>query len=189
MDHVSRFIGEAILDMANHGITVRMPHETKVTYNELKCNGFFDSDEFVCAVDKPVKQWLQIFLHEYCHFLQYKENKKKWLSTGARLLFDKQLYSDEIIEHCKKIQSEEIDCEKRAVALIKAYKLGFDLEKYIQAANAYIYFFETIPITRQWYKKPPYEVRRILEVVPYQFKADYSKMPEGYLKLVKKYCL
>ena len=53
----------------------------------------------------------------------------------------------------------ELDNEKRAVRMIRKWKLSVDVDKYIKGANAYIHFYNWMGYTRRWSKptnSPPY---------------------------------
>ena len=46
---------------------------------ENRCSGYFDDTNKFMAVAMGKKNWLQIMLHEYCHFEQWRDAKN--LST------------------------------------------------------------------------------------------------------------
>jgi len=127
-----------------------------------RCYGMFDfnfKDNPVLKVatgNKSNEEWFGILIHEYCHFLQWKENSKIWND------FEESNFSiDDIIKSPKKYKKEilllihlEADCEKRAVSLIKQYNL-FDHKEYIQQANAVLYKYGFLYTDGFWPKNNP----------------------------------
>ena len=74
------------------------------------------------------------------------------------------------------MQSLELDCEKRAVKLLDKWNIDYDKTLYIRGANAYMYFFEYLKITRQWchpYNTPSTN-EQLLAVMPSTFLGDYT---------------
>ena len=92
-------------------------------------------------------------------------------------------------KYIRELRNCELDCEKRAVKLMKEYNLPIDIKKYIKQANAYVYFYNTMIDTRKWYKKSPCIVKEILDIMPTKFERSYKSLPNKYLRLVKKYCI
>ena len=68
----------------------------------------------------------------------------------------------------------ELDCEKRAYNLLKIW--GFETENYIRKANAYIYFWKYLRLTRKWCHpfNSPSANDNILYNMPDTFQKDYT---------------
>lgn len=59
------------------------------------------------------------------------------------------------------------------------FDLPIDLEKYVQRANAYVYFYTAMKSTRKWYTigKEPYNTESIWKHLPPHFNLDYDAIP------------
>jgi hypothetical protein len=111
-----------------------------------RCYGMFEfnvRDNPILRVavgNKSQEKWFGILIHEYCHFLQWKESSQIWKDFE-----ETDVNIDLIIKSPKKYKKEillllrlEADCERRVVKLIKQYNL-FDESEYIKEANAVLY--------------------------------------------------
>jgi hypothetical protein len=122
-----------------------------------KCEGifYFNSKEQpiikVATGGKTEEEWFGILIHEYCHFLQWYENSKIWEE------FDRQDFTFEnAISNPKKFKKEilvllklELDCEKRAIKIIKNNKL-FCTKEYTKFANAILYKYGYLYVNNIW---------------------------------------
>lgn len=158
----------------------------KVYYKSIKCNGFFESkyqieNEFkpylAVAVKKPLEQWLPIFVHESCHMDQWLEKSSLWLDADDFKLLDSwlsgTLYPREVITNfIYKVIQLDADCERRTIDKIKKYDLPIDVSWYATRANAYLYYYQWLLVSRKWYKTAPYEIEEILNLMPKVIKED-----------------
>jgi len=197
-----KFIADIIEDCNKHNITVLLSHEKRVKLPEedddAAANGFFCNEDRILAVaaGNPVEQWFWVLLHEYNHFQQWKE--KKFYSDKAiedESLFWGWLFCDH--ELTKKILDRvtnrqracELDCEQRTIKTLKEYpEIGIDIKIYTQKVNAYLYFYTMVKRRRRWYKKAPYEVKEIINIMPDKLLKNYNRVPKEYQKLVDKHC-
>jgi hypothetical protein len=122
-----------------------------------KCSGLFylnSQDNPIIKVAKgslPEEDWFGILVHEYCHFLQWRNDSFLWNSFCNYDVTYSQIISKPD-KHKKALQSLinlEIDCEKSAVNIIKNNKL-FDYKKYAQGANAIIYKYAMLYKYHKW---------------------------------------
>lgn len=149
------FIAKAVSELIDDGFSLKLMMEKSI---DGKYGGWFGSEkdekEFVVAMKHNCA--FEIFVHEYSHYLQWKErrsffNKK---SKGCNILFDwldGKKYSEKVIS--KAIQDTielEWDCEQTAVRLIKKYKLDIDIDTYIRGANCYLFFYHTVHKLNKW---------------------------------------
>ena len=185
---ISEFFYQAIEEMVEAGVKVKF-------VGKYKYSGSFSDlpPEFTCKMTKEDPRWFYTFIHEYCHFLQWREGTIWNEESGFYIVLDDWLNGVETSDKmmAKAIQSAkaiEIDCEKRVVKLIKSKKLSVDLEDYIKRANAYVLFYNVIREERLWYKKPPYNVDEIVALMPSHFLKSYDKMPRRFAALVKQHC-
>lgn len=143
-------------DLINAGMKVNFVPSDTISINEtMKCTGSFDGEELRLAIFH--QDALQVFLHEYCHFLQHQE--EQWVSEEEITAFnayDSWLngeieLSDTEAKMCMKvIQACELDCEQRTIKLIKEMNLDYSIELYARRANAYVYFYDLTLKYRKW---------------------------------------
>lgn len=192
-------MSEALMEMIEDKVGINLERKNRVLMNgEDPVNGFFNEKplEFNCAMSKPQKEWVPIFLHEYCHYKQYKEKSKFWndLDKIENGLWDwlnhkKELDSKELLEAITITRNLELDCEKRVVKLVEKYGLScININEYIQLANTYILFYTLLIKTRKWYVKAPYECKEVIDTVPNKFLNSYDIVPQKYELAVMKNC-
>jgi len=194
----AEFFEEACSDLLRNKITFTLRTEEDIEYAG---GSFADQDRtLVVKTARKSKFWKQIFLHEYCHFLQWKE-KSKWFTT-AGVSFGPQNFwewldgevklTDHQITHAVNFfQGLEHNCEIRAIRTIKEKGLGFDLEQYIKSANSYVMFYNAIRLDHKWCETPPYYVPEIMEAMPGDKLVSLKNMKvisNEHLSLVRKYC-
>jgi len=185
---VGKYIKNALLDMIEHGV------EVKLVKNYVHAGVFesFDGLYFVCRITDDIEDWFPIFIHEYCHFQQWKEGKyslgkweeydrnfTKWLGGKIKLSREKGRF------YAAKMRAAEIDCEKRTVREIKKHKFDIDIDEYIKHANAYIYSYAVLAEKGRWYRESPGDVPEIFDMMPNKFLTRYDKLPKGYRKLIE----
>lgn len=146
--------------------------------------GWFSTDEgaeeFVVAMKHHMS--FEIFIHEYCHFLQWKYDRNLWNKSMLTydILFDwiedKSLNTNnkELDQSLHDIIEIEHDCEKRALKLMDNNSVeNFDKIKYIKAINAYLWSYHISREKRVRPKNPIY-TPRVLEKMPSIFNKDLS---------------
>lgn len=165
-------------------------------------SGFFQppvgrgKGELATATYKNLNDWLSILVHESCHLDQWKEGVKVWKDCDNLKynIFDDWLLDKKcnikIAHECiDKLRELELDCEKRSVEKIKKYKLPIDLNTYIRKANAYVFFYNYIKITRRWSdpKNTPYNNPKIYKKLKNSWYENYDEIPPEIMKLYRKY--
>jgi len=205
-NRIKEFVSHAIFDMLNNKVDITIRNSSYLKYssgiNNVSVSGWFsesDSLEFACAVGKSQKNWIQTFVHEYCHFQQWKEKESTYTrwddETDLLVKYDEwlegreELTKKELIKATRVIQACELNCEKRSVKMIKEWDLPINIDDYIKKANCYIYFYNAVSKYRNWYKKAPYNVSKINKLVPNTFQKSYVKSPEGFDELCNELCL
>jgi hypothetical protein len=150
-----------------------------------RCYGMFEfnfKDNPVIKVavgNKSTERWFGVLIHEYCHFLQWKEQSKIWKD------FEESNFNiEDIIKSPKKYKKEillllrlEADCERRVVNLIKTHQL-FDATEYIQEANAVLYKYGFL-YTDHFWPKTGSEVKNCEEMCPEKIHRSYLKYLEA----------
>jgi hypothetical protein len=88
-DKIKSFIGNALVEMIENKVNLKLLRKNRVNIenDDSFLNGYFNENplEFSCAMSKPQKEWIPIFLHEYCHFKQWKEKTSIWEDLGNGL--------------------------------------------------------------------------------------------------------
>ena len=157
------------------------------------CGGWcwIDDDEKEFAVAMKHHMGFEILIHEYCHFLQWKTDRKLWNKSMSTydILFDWISYPslavspfvkdykvtpEELDQSLHDILEIEHDCEKRVLKIVKNCPIeNFDTDKYIRAANAYLWSYHLNRELRLRPKRPIYS-ERVLEHMPSIFNNDLS---------------
>ena len=207
ISNVSKFLKMVDRDCQKYGVKLVLSDTEFLTDGGLEYRGCFSEDhkrsgnELCVAVKKDINAWLQILVHEYAHMTQWKEGVPCWKADvngeGALELLDTWLQggkvSDKDVDEAIKLSIlVELDCERRAVNLIKKYDLPIDVSLYIKKANAYILFYHAVKKYRKWYDPKFSDFPGVAELMPDNLdEMDYldchviTKFP-GYKKCLKK---
>jgi hypothetical protein len=180
------FIAKVVNELLNESFNIHLHQSHKVE----DCGGWFDSDakEFVVAMNNPMS--FEIFVHEYCHFKQWKYTNDYFsrVNGGSGIFFNwisGTEYSSDIVDLSWRDTIDlELSCEKIAVETIKWNDLPIDIEKYKRAANAYLLFYQFVRVNRKWAKQSPYNNETILaamplELQPLEYYLDLNNVPEN----------
>ena len=169
------------------------PVKYLVLSGNIRCSGYFCEETMRLVVAGKSKDWLGVLAHEYAHLTQWQDKSTNIWNTGSTGVthLDDWLGGKKIRSIKKAIEQSrdlELDNEKRTVKLIKKWKLPIDLNDYIKKANAYLQFYNYMRISRRWSKpnNSPYSNKAIYEVMPPNFRMNYNKMADKYLKLYKE---
>jgi len=204
-ENAQKFIDSAKADMDKHGICYSLIEATKISYlgeesENSMVNGYYDDDkkELACVVGKPFMQWFEVFIHEYCHFLQYRvicSELSKEIKEEDEERFEDWLAGEELSESertiiAKHLVDVEAECEATVIEVVKIFGLEdiIDPAIYTQKANAYLYFYAVLCKTGNWYDNAPYEIPEVYSICGSEFKDDYWDLPEGFRDLVNEHC-
>jgi hypothetical protein len=163
MDTKLTFITKVVKELLSNGFSVFL-------HNKESLNGYggwFGTDtgeeEFVVAMKHHMG--FEIFIHEYCHFLQWKYDRAFWDSSTEYydVLFDwienkDMIVADEILnKSLHTILAIEHDCESRVLKLVELNPIeNFDKDKYIRAVNSYLWSYHINKELRKRPKNPIY---------------------------------
>lgn len=194
----AEFVELVKLHTSAYDVKVKLHKLTNIFCDGVRVSGFF-SESGKLDVAAKNRSWFGIFVHEYGHFRQwieycpvwkhYDRTVKKWDDWVARKV---DMSKERIQIEFKAVRDLELDCEKRAVEMMKQFNLPIDIKEYIKGANAYIFFHAYVQKNRQWCdKKSPYKVQAILDLMPTKFlkNHEYNKMPPGFEELITKHCV
>jgi hypothetical protein len=169
------------------------PVKYLVLSGNIRCSGYFCEETMRLVVAGKNKDWLGILAHEYAHLTQWQDKSTNIWQTGSTGVthLDDWLGGKKIRSIKKAIEWSrdlELDNEKRTVKLIKKWKLPIDLNDYIKKANAYIQFYNWMRYSKKWSSpgNAPYSNKTICEAMPANFKMNYKKMSDKYMKLYKE---
>ena len=176
----AEFIGNCIEEMMKKDVTITL-QSSKVfdqSYSyfstDKKDKADFQNPVFFLNYETHDNQNnLEVFLHEYCHFLQWKNKRQiyedsysaykrynSWLSYKRN-----KISKDDI----RTIQKLEIDCDKLAVQVIKKKKLPINTERYIKYSNCYVLMYNFSYKHRSFFNEKRVLDSKILDCVPNKF--------------------
>jgi hypothetical protein len=197
---IAEFIGNAVFQMAEHKVKITM-HPTFKTPEG--CGGSFgevwvgEPPEFEVAMGSNPDRWIGVFVHEFAHFTQHVDKEPLYLNSDKPLTrfwnyLEKKRKTFKW-EDVAAIQDMELDCERRAVSLIRKHRLPIDIEDYCQQANAQLLFYNEAARKQSWVIKKgrlPYDVSAIKKMLPTKLMKPewYRESPEGFSEIIDKYC-
>jgi len=190
---ITKLIADVSKKCIENKINLRLEYAEQVDTNNIPCSGYFDEESLVVATKKKdVQDWLDILIHESCHLDQFVEKSKVWTPDELGLFVveawirNKKINSKKAIEAFHNTILLELDCEKRTVKKIKKYKLSFNIDLYIQKANAYLYGYGVSYKKKVWPNRP-YEKLFIVNKMPKKFlkTEEYFNIPDDLLSLYK----
>lgn len=191
--NLKTFITNAIFEMLNDGVKVNLYPRKYVISDGLKVRGYYNDEplEFKVATLKP--SWPKTFIHEYCHYTQWRDKAQVWTNTddndvnrwvdwlnGSRCLTKARAKAAMV-----KMRAVELDCEQRVVKVIRKYQLPIDIKSYIKEANAYCAFYTVSNSERRWSSKTTYEDPKVLSLVPSTWIKDFDNLDSDLYKAIK----
>ena len=193
--HNHPFIKFVRRECKRHGVKFVLQHTSEISEDEFPCGGYFSEEppELVVATRVLYPYFLSTLVHEYSHMLQWLDKDSVTYHVDYWDIFNRWLsgenFKKSTIKRCIRIIRDcEVDCDRRAVELIKKHKLPINIEKYEQRAGAYAYFYNYIRYTRKWeYNNDTEKLIRISEKLPPKLDGDYSKTPRKVMRLFKKH--
>lgn len=197
-----QLVSDCLVSLCHNNVKIilsyKMPYiKEEDTYSK----GYWDDSDnknpvLACRVTENEQDWVPIFVHEYCHFLQWCEEPQIWKQSNqvnAHVMND--VISNNPItlkqlDFCLNTTRDlELDCEVRTVKLFKEYKVPINMKEYIKKANAYIFFHNHMKTYRSWWPKScaPYENKKIVDACPSRFITNYDKNPTSVQQLLDIY--
>jgi hypothetical protein len=186
---IASYTSKALIDILDSGFQIKLIHSSID-------GGLVDDTKKLLAVNTKgnIESWFSIFVHEYCHFLQWKEKKftgKKWDDTFGRLYAwingKEEILKKERVLLSRRAKRVELDCERRTVAEIRKHKLPIDVDRYIQKANAYIFSYGFLAEgEKDLYSRGMFDSSLIYNLMPKHFLTRYDRMPRRYREMIIK---
>ncbi len=209
--NVKTFIADSIFELIEHEVAVFLGNEDHVRlYDSIDVNGYFilyPERKFAIATGMPLENWLPVFVHEFNHFRQWKEQDPIYLKAfpHGKPGDDREAiefinewvereveFSDtEIQFYIERAREMEADCERRAYRMIEERNLPIDLATYAQMSNAYIHFYNFVGKNREWYAigKEPYRTLQVVQAMNTTIDDDFSTINEEYMELFETHCM
>ena len=173
-----------------HGYRIIFENSRFVSYMpNCPLTGYFSSDDRTIHVAQYHPNWLSVLAHEYCHFEQQMDINRKANKDYVYEIIDNwmekriELSKQKIQQYVRKIRDDELDCEKRAVALIQKFKLPINTIHYIQKANLYLFFHIILERHRVLL---PSSLNPLWKKMPNHFNNNYDRIPRGLAEDFKK---
>jgi hypothetical protein len=154
--HQSLYFQHAVQELVEDKIDLHFSRTRKVD----DCGGYFDYINKELKVATWNKDWFSIFIHEYAHYKQWKNQTKLWCAVEDVDFFDgfnkRQVLATQLMEQeCDKIVWSEVN------------KWGIEGQKnHIKMANSYHLSYVNMADRKKWLKKSPYRFKRILNLCP-----------------------
>lgn len=193
METKQSFTLKIVRELLNHNFSVLL-------HNKDNLNGYggwlsTDEGEEELVVAMKHHMGFEILIHEYCHFLQWKYDRKFWDDSVQYydLLFDwiedksKEETEEDLVKSLHTILAIEHDCEKRVLKLIEHHPIeDFNLDKYQRAVNAYLWSYHLNKELRERPTNPIYS-DRILKHMPNTFNKnlDYYFDPNNLTETMR----
>jgi len=165
------------LDYLNeHNKTLVIHPGEKIRYGDEpgECTGWCDGDSIEIA--REIKLFEETFVHEFCHMMQavedahcWNQNQKSTFWDNLNLPEDLKLNDNSVNfwNETYKVIRVERDCEARVLQINKEWQM-FDSTLYTKQANAYLYFYHYVYLTRKWEVATSLYCDEVLKVMPSQ---------------------
>ncbi len=211
-DFIRSVLEPCVLEMQAVGVKFFVSEEDTIPYDgddDTPVHGYFaaqqgptDSARF--GISTKSNDWYTTFVHEYCHFKQWRASTKEWNNTYiddgqkkidayeclANWSLDKiSLTSNMLAKCCKAARDLELDAERMTVEFFKQNKLSVNTDEYTQKANSYILTYSLVPIFGNNYTTgTPYEIEAVWKSMPKTFDIDYDTVWHKYVGLYWEHC-
>lgn len=156
-------------------LEIRLNYSKMATWNGKDISsGYFDDPQsnedlefplLAVGIDKEESQWLEVLLHEFNHYLQWKNKTESW-NKYVDLYKDYDDGDEETFEMIEATVNMEAECEKNTITLSEELNYDINKERYIKKVNAYLVFYQIYFETKRWYKIPPFENDKVLDMMP-----------------------
>jgi len=195
---IKEYVESAIDLCGDHGVKVVFKPQNSV-YKDQNCSGLFeylDRKQITVAVgNSPWESWFPEFIHEFCHFQQWKNDTKIWNYDKDNLFMgwvakEIHLTKDEQLKYYKACRNIELDCERRVITTIKKYNFPISLNYYYRKSNFYISMYTFMYEKREWYTPPKYSTifEQFLPNDRFLSVKEFDNPPNEFRELAFKYC-
>lgn len=193
-----QFVSHVRKHLAQYGMKLVIGRGRSVNVGGYRCVGYFDDVKKIIKIAGNASDFMSTLVHEYSHFLQYINKSKIYKkSCIAGYIVDDWFngtdYSDKKLKRAFfLVRAMERDCEKKAVKLIKKFKLEIDETMYVKKAHCYIYSHFMMEKTRKFYsyKKSPYHSPVVLKIMPSSMAVlSHKKIPPKVYSILESFTI
>jgi hypothetical protein len=178
---VQQFLDTAYNDLNEHQITVKV-YKKRID-NRFDIDGYFDDVSREIAIRKN-RHWLETFVHEYAHFLQWKNNDPSFAAyykcayNPVRMIemwLNRRTPYDRRVKHSfEVVRVNEIQCDKLALHLIRKHNLPINHENYTRRANRQIIFYHCVEHKRTWDPSHRFYGKQLCQMIPVNIRTSYA---------------
>jgi len=187
------FIGHVITDCAKEGVQVTFLPKSSLKTDNITCSGWFDDKErkLFVATRNPMRDWIPILLHEFCHFKQWQTKEPSFMNLMRHPHLDDDMWSwlegkeipaERVKKSISAYQEMELNCERMAVEHLEKFNLSTNKTDYIKGANIYILFYGVVASTRKWHEFSDND-NKLYDMVPSRLIKSF-KLPTGFKKRI-----
>lgn len=168
------FLGKAVAEMIEDKISIKFinrKNESKHQDSSFSAPPFSDFTINYWHKKSNSEDWKCDFIHEYCHYLQWKLENDKWGQPyeNAYTTFndyfnnkDRKCISPSVIE---KVVEVEVDCGLKVAKLLRRKRIKFDTKRYFKYNNLYILCYSAMVKYKTF--NIPYEfTNNIMKCIP-----------------------
>ena len=188
-----KFIGYAVTECAKEGVQVTFLPKSILKTDNISCSGWFNDGErkLFVATRNPMKSWISILLHEFCHFKQWQTKEPSFANLMRHPHLDNDIWEwldgkkipiERVRKSIQAYQEMELNCEKMAVEYLESFNLSINKIDYIKGANVYILFYGVVKSTREWIDYPPND-NKLYSIVPSRLVKSF-RLPAGFKKRI-----
>lgn len=175
------YFKEAVEELVDNKIDLHFSRTRKVD----DCGGYFCPETKALSVAIWNKDWFSIFIHEYNHYKQWKQQTKLWTSVE-----DIDFFADFPKRYALDTQLMEQECDRMVYKDIKYHKLE-GMKNYVSESNAYHVSYLNMVEKKKFLIKSPFRFKDILDLCPNDrfFKISELRNPNKKLyNLINKKC-
>lgn len=190
-----KFVEMVRRSLRESGLRLVLRKVPMIDLEGFHCRGYFCDTEICIAIDSS--RWIEVLAHEFAHFIQWKTGsilyRKCFGPTNDYAdVVDAWIGGDESYDRRRvrrafdTYRAMERECERLAVKVLKENGIPFDLERYTQEANCYIYMYHFMEHRRiKSFSKSPFSIRT-LRMMPSSFRAQsHRTMPKGVKEVLE----
>lgn len=151
------FIGSKVQELIQQGVSVYLTNGWSINN---KYSGSFSSQTktFRVAMGQSGEQSMYTFLHEYAHYIQFRDKPELWNHLHKEgtdnyvrwLCREITLSKAEIETAFRNVVALEHDAEVMAVSMVSSHNLPLDIRAMSRRANCNLIFYSWTRIKREW---------------------------------------
>lgn len=163
------------LEQHNKSLKIKSGSTVRYKDDPAESSGWCDGSSIEIARD--IKLFKETYVHEFCHMTQAVEDSYAWEFAQQSNFWSDLEKNRQDVEFWQEVQKQikmEHDCERRVLEYNKEWKL-FDTATYTRQANAYLYVYHYVFITKKWNKTDNIYNPHLLDKMPTEL-IPYDKL-------------